>query len=106
MASIEILGTGRIDERESAFPQAVQLPDGDILCSFNVGGGAHATGGSDWARSTDGGETWEVEGTLLPRKEGSTNALKLSLSADGRTVYAYGFAPLYPGYQGLRRLRE
>ena len=90
MASIEILGTGRIDERESAFPQAVQLPDGDILCSFNVGGGAHATGGSDWARSTDGGETWEVEGTLLPRKEGSTNALKLSLSADGRTVYAYG----------------
>ena len=90
MASIEILGTGRIDERESAFPQAVQLPGGDILCSFNVGGGAHVTGGSDWARSTDGGETWEVEGTLLPRKEGSTNALKLSLSADGRTVYAYG----------------
>ena len=90
MASIEILGTGRIDERESAFPQAVQLPDGDILCSFNVGGGAHVTGGSDWARSTEGGETWKVEGTLLPRHEGSTNALKLSLSADGRTVYAYG----------------
>ncbi len=90
MASIEILGTGRIDERESAFPQAVQLPGGDILCSFNVGGGAHVTGGSDWARSTDGGETWKVEGTLLPRVGGSTNALKLSLSSDGRTVYAYG----------------
>ena len=90
MASIEILGTGRIDERESAFPQAVQLPGGDILCSFNVGGGAHVTGGSDWARSSDGGETWELEGTLLPRAGGSTNALKLSLSADGGTVYAYG----------------
>ena len=44
MPSIEILDSGRIDERESAFPQAVQLPNGDILCSFNVGGGAHVTG--------------------------------------------------------------
>ena len=41
--SIEILGSGRLDERESAFPQAVQLPDGDVLCSFSVGGGAGAT---------------------------------------------------------------
>ena len=34
MPSIEIIDSGRIDERESAFPQAVQLPNGDILCSF------------------------------------------------------------------------
>ena len=65
MPSIEILDSGRIDERESAFPQAVQLPNGDILCSFNVGSGAHVTGGTDWARSTDGGRTWNVEGTIL-----------------------------------------
>ena len=58
MPSIEILGTGRIDDRESAFPQAVQLPNGDILCSFCWGEGPMARGGSDWARSTDGGETW------------------------------------------------
>ncbi len=92
MASIEILGTGRIDERDSAFPQAVQLPNGDILCSFNVGGGAFVHGGSDWARSTDGGETWTVEGSILPPSEEphTSNALKLSLSADGGTVYAYG----------------
>ena len=38
MPSIQILNTGRLDERESAFPQAVQLPNGDILCSFGVGG--------------------------------------------------------------------
>ena len=90
MPNIEILDTGRIDERESAFPQAAQLPSGDILCSFNVGGGAHTTGGTDWARSTDGGRTWNVEGTILPRVDNATNALKLSISADGETVYAYG----------------
>ena len=68
MPSIEILDSGRIDERESAFPQAVQLPNGDILCSFNVGGGAHVTGGTDWARSTDGGRTWNVEGDDPPAR--------------------------------------
>ena len=92
MPSIEVLGTGRIDERASAFPQAVQLPNGDILCSFSVGGGAFVSGGTDWARSTDGGETWTLEGTILPPTVDphTNNALKLSLSADGRTVYAYG----------------
>jgi hypothetical protein len=92
MPTIEILGSGRIDERDSAFPQAVQLPNGDILCSFSVGGGAHVTGGTDWARSTDGGKTWNLEGTILPLDEqaGLANFLKLSLAADGKTIYAYG----------------
>ena len=40
MQSIQIQSTGRLDERESAFPQAVQLPDGDMLCSFGVGAGS------------------------------------------------------------------
>lgn len=93
MASITILGSGRLDERDSAFPQAVQLPAGDILCSFSVGGGAHVTGGTDWARSTDGGETWTLQGTILPPNFSDTaqsNFLKLSLSPNGETVYAYG----------------
>ncbi len=90
--ALRILNTGRIDERESAFPQAVQLPDGDLLCSFSVGGGQFVHGGSDWARSTDGGLTWKVEGQLLPPTTNpiTANALKLSLSADGKTIYAYG----------------
>ena len=92
MPSIEIRGTGRLDDRDSAFPCAVQLPNGDLLCSFSVGGGPSATGGTDWARSTDGGETWNLEGTLLApsRRPDSTNALKLSMSPDGKTIYAYG----------------
>lgn len=89
---IDKLGTGRIDDRDSAFPQAVQLRNGDILCSFSVGGGPNVHGGTDYARSTDGGETWKLEGTILPptQEPRSANFLKLSLSADGDTVYAYG----------------
>ena len=33
MASLEILGSGHIDQRESAFPMAVQLNNGELLCS-------------------------------------------------------------------------
>ena len=92
MPAIRILSTGRLDERESAFPQAVQLPNGDVLCSFSVGGGQFVHGGTDWSRSTDGGETWKREGELLAATvhPPSANFLKLSLSPDAKTVYAYG----------------
>ena len=100
MSRIEILGTGRIDDRDSAFPQAVQLPNGDILCSFCVGGGPRSTAGSDFARSTDGGMTWTLEGTILPfdKQTGMSNHLKLSLSTDKTTLYAYGSRQkVFPG---------
>lgn len=92
VATIEILDRGTIDDRDSAFPQATQLPNGDILCSYSNAGRDHVTGGTDWARSTDGGRTWTVEGTLLPPVSDppSQNFLKLSCSPDGRTIYAYG----------------
>ncbi len=47
---------------------------------------------NDWARSTDGGVTWRIEGTLLPHTidPPSANFLKLSLAPDGQTIYAYG----------------
>lgn len=92
MPSLRILATGRIDDRDSAYPQAVQLPDGDILCSFSVGGGPALDGGTDWARSSDGGSTWRLEGTILPPTEQprSVNSLRLTLSVDGKTVFAYG----------------
>mgnify|MGYP001417387116 CR=1 FL=1 len=49
MPVIEILGSGRIDDRDSAFPSTVQLPNGDILCSFSVGDGPNVGGGTDIA---------------------------------------------------------
>ena len=96
MPSIEILASGRIDDNESAFPQAVELANGDILCSFSNAGGQNVTGGTSWSRSTDGGRTWALEGVLLPPTDDpiAQNFLKLSLSPDGRTIYAYG-ARLY-----------
>ena len=92
MPGVEILGSGRIDDRELTAAQAVQLPNGDILCSFGIGRRPHGSGGTDWARSTDGGETWGVEGTILaPTTDpDTTNFLKLTLSPDGGTIYAYG----------------
>ncbi len=92
MPSIEIIDTGWVDRRDSAFPQAVKLSNDDILCSFNVGGGPYVHGGTDWARSTDGGLTWTLEGTILPpaTEPPTTNALKLTRSADGETIFAYG----------------
>ena len=87
--SIDILGTGRLDERESAFPQAVQLPDGDVVCSFSVGGGQYVHGGTDWARSTDGGKTWRVEGQLLPPTDDPPSANFLKLSSSNSTSDEY-----------------
>ena len=92
MPNIKVLNTGILDNRDSAFPQAVQRPSGEIFCSFSVGGGAEVTGGTDWARSTDNGETWTPAGTILPadKVQGLANFLKLSQSPDGKTLYAYG----------------
>ena len=92
MPSIKVTSTGILDDRDSAFPKTIQLPSGDMLCSFSVGGGAEVTGHTEWARSTDGGATWMSQGTLLPldKERGMANFLKLSLAADGKTIYAYG----------------
>lgn len=92
MPALELIATGRIDERESAFPQAVQLVNGDILCSFSVGGGQFVHGGTAWARSRDFGRTWQVEGSLLPPTidPPTSNFLKLSRTHDGKIIYAYG----------------
>lgn len=92
MPEIKIVASGVIDDRDSAYPQAIQLPGGDLLCSFSVGGGPQVDGGTDIARSRDGGIMWSIERTILPStsQPRSTNALKLSRSVDGHTVYAYG----------------
>ena len=90
--SIAIVATGWIDRADSAFPKAVALPDGSLLCSYSDAGGAYATGGTGLSRSVDGGRTWTREPDVLPvgTNPPSSNFLKLSRDADGRTLYAYG----------------
>lgn len=90
MPHLEILDTGRIDERDSAFPQSVQLPNGDILCSFCVGGGQFVHGGTECARSKDGGRTWSIDSVILPVTPDTANYLKLTLAPDASCIYAYG----------------
>ena len=88
MPSIEVLKTGHLDERDSAYPQAVQLPDGDILCSFSVGGGPNVHGGTDWARSTDGGQTWPAHSVVFedPQKKLGYFEQKLAEVSPGRVM--------------------
>ena len=92
MPSISVTQRGTVDDRESAFPQATELLDGTMVCSYSNAGGQFSTGGTDWARFHDDTATWAVEGTLLPVSldPPSSNFLKLSRSVDGSVVYAYG----------------
>lgn len=89
---LEITGAGWIDDGDSAFPKAIVLPDGHLLCSYSNAGGAYATGGTGLSRSTDGGRTWRREPDILPVgiDPPASNFLKLSRSRDGATLYAYG----------------
>ncbi|MCA9040044.1 MAG: exo-alpha-sialidase [Planctomycetaceae bacterium] len=92
MPTIELLETGRLDERESAFPSTVLLPDGSILCSYSIGGGQYVHGGTELSRSRDGGLTWERAGTVCPATTDpeSANFLKLTFDSNSGQLYAYG----------------
>ncbi|MAT14111.1 MAG: hypothetical protein CMJ46_02445 [Planctomyces sp.] len=93
MLNIEVLGSGRIDENDSAFPSTVQLPDGTILCSYSETGGQYVHGGTGYSRSNDNGQTWIPIGTLCPRITGTVEAanyLKLTFDPKRNRIYAYG----------------
>ena len=83
MPSIEVVDSGLIDRSDSAFPTTVRLNDGDLVCGFGRGGGAHVSGGTHCARSSDGGHTWSYQGAIVkPSVEPLvTNSLRLSRTA-------------------------
>ena len=91
MANIEVVETGHIDRSDSAFPTLVKLDNGDLVCGFSTGGGAHANGETHCACSTDCGRTWQHRSVILERTVDpvQTNHLRLSRTADG-TLLAYG----------------
>lgn len=91
MVGVTVEDTGVIDDRDSAYPQAVELADGSILCSYSNAGGQLATGGTDMATSTDGGRSWSWRATILRKgvQPPTSNFLKLARAAD-ETVFAYG----------------
>ena len=89
--NVEVVGSGHVTRDDAAYPSLVALDDGSIICGYSCGGGSSATGGTDWARSTDGGTTWRREGAILGRTERpvTTNSLRLSRTVGG-TLLAYG----------------
>ena len=89
--NVEVVDSGHVTRDDAAYPSLVALDDGSIICGYSCGGGSSATGGTDRARSTDGGSTWRREGTILGRTEHpvTTNSLRLSRTAGG-TLLAYG----------------
>ncbi len=91
MPQVEILETGHVDRRDSAFPTLVQLDNGHLICGYSVGAGAHAKGGTHYSRSCDGGRTWMDPTVILDRTTDPvrTNHLRLSRTPDG-TILAYG----------------
>lgn len=91
MSFIEILKEECVNRNDSAFPTMTRLNNDDLVCGFSVGGGPEVTGGSDWARSHDEGNSWEHEGCILPSttNPNTVNTMRLSRTADGRVI-AYG----------------
>jgi hypothetical protein len=91
MPKIEIIDAGHVDRSDSAFPTTVLLDNGDILCGFSVGGGAHVDGGTFCARSSDGGCTWSDKTPILEATDNpcTINHLRLSRERDG-AILAYG----------------
>ncbi len=106
MPTIEVLGKGCIDDRDSAFPTLVRCPDGRLLAAFCVGGGPSAMGSTDWAWSDDNGEHWRPGGTILPAEPaiGATNHLRLSRRPNGELL-AWGLRLFWevPGQFGKYR---
>lgn len=91
MSKIQVLDVASIDESDSAFPQAIELPNGELLCSYGVGGGPNAHGQTEFSRSTDGGRTWQHVGVILAKtEERVSNFMKLAAPPDASVIYAYG----------------
>lgn len=91
MPTITLIDGGTIDDHDSAFPQAAELSDGSLICTYSDAGGQFATGGTGVSRSSDG-RTWHDAGTLLAAgvDPPTSNYLKVSRDLEHDVLYAYG----------------
>jgi len=88
---VHVTDSGHVNRDQSAFPTLVRLDNAHLICGFSVGGGPEVTGGTDCARSVDGGRTWARAGTILAATKDpwTINDLRLSRTDDG-VLLAYG----------------
>lgn len=78
--------------RQATFPSLVRLPSGELLAAFGVGSGFEsADNHTEYARSADGGHTWQHAGTLfrdhLPYP--TSSHVRISRAPDGELL-AFG----------------
>lgn len=97
MTSIRVQSTGllyrnqkpHLRSRQASFPSVVRLPDGALLASFGVGSAFESIDAhTQLARSTDNGETWELEAALLdtPTTPPTSSNLRLTALSGGEVI--------------------
>ena len=95
--SIRILGTGLVYRNPKAhvrsehayFPSVAVLPKGELLASLVLGEAFEAANcRTHIARSSDNGETWQLEGPIYPGTPGrlTSDAVRLTALPDGRVL--------------------
>ncbi|MSP13149.1 MAG: exo-alpha-sialidase [Chloroflexi bacterium] len=70
-------------------PSLVLLADGELICTFDLGQAVEALDYRTYlSRSSDGGQSWEFQGPLLPTHVGrpATSSVRTSGLSDGRLV--------------------
>jgi hypothetical protein len=78
--------------RQATFPSLALLPSGEMLAAFGIGSGFEsADNHTEYARSSDGGRTWELAGPIFTeRTERPTSSnVRISRIPDGELV-AFG----------------
>lgn len=78
--------------RQATFPSLVLLPSGELLAAFGVGSGFEsADNHTEYARSQDGGRSWQHAGTLFADRSPhpTSSNVRISRAPDGELL-AFG----------------
>ena len=75
--------------RQAFHPSLVDLGDGELICSFDVGAAVESLDyRTHLARSSDGGATWTMQGPIFedPAAADATHSIRLSRLTDGSLI--------------------
>jgi hypothetical protein len=98
MAAIRSVATGLVYRNPKPYLRSIQarhpslavFEDGEMVVAFDLGQADESLDyGTQRARSTDGGATWQFEGPLVPRPPGrpTTHSVRISRVRDGLVAF-------------------